>query len=239
MKVISLKTGNNTIITIRKNIFLIVILAAFMTVQAFGQEVVLDKNILIQGLAEVENVKKDNQKVIKVVMDPKVKVFDEPTFVKLKDFSFENGTIEVEVLSKFLPDAPEWARGFIGIAFRINDDNSKFENIYIRPDNGRSEDQIRRNHSVQYYAYPDFKFDRLRKEEPEKYESYADMKMNSWIKIKIVVKGAQARLYLDNNKQPSIVVLDMKHGTKGNGSIGFWVGPGTEGYFKNLKVTKL
>ncbi|MNW18128.1 hypothetical protein D3C71_2175650 [compost metagenome] len=54
--------------------------------------------------------------------------------------------------------------------------------------------------------------------------------------MKIVVKGAEARLYIDNNEQPSIVVLDMKHGSKTKGSIGFWVGPGTEGFFRNLNV---
>lgn len=193
---------------------------------------------MTKALVSFEDQISNGQNVIKVIMNPDVKIFDEPTFVKLKDFDFKNGTIEVEVLSKFLPDAPDWARGFIGVTFRINEQNSKFESIYIRPDNGRSDDQIRRNHSVQYYAYPDFKFDRLRKESPEKYESYADMEMNSWIKMKIVVKGAQAKLYLNNNEQPSIVVLDMKHGAEESGSIGFWVGPGTEGYFKNLKVTK-
>ncbi|WP_281233903.1 hypothetical protein [Flavobacterium gelatinilyticum] len=222
----------------KKNIILSAVFTVFMTAVSTGQEISLQKSKLTAGLATFENVKTGSKETIKVIMDPSVKLFDEPTFVKLNDFDFENGTIEVDVLSKFLPDAPDWARGFIGLAFRINQDNSKFESIYIRPDNGRSEDQIRRNHSVQYFAYPDFKFDLLRKEAPEKYESYADMKMDSWIKMKIVVKGSEARLYLNNNEQPSIVVLDMKHGAKNNGSIGLWVGPGTEGYFKNLKVLK-
>lgn len=222
----------------KKNIILSTVFTVFAVAFSIGQQISLQKNKLTKGLATFENVKTGNEETIKVIMDPAVKPFDEPTFIKLNDFDFENGIIEVDVLSKFLPDAPEWARGFIGVAFRINNDDSKFESIYIRPDNGRSEDQIRRNHSIQYFAYPDFKFDRLRKEEPEKYESYSDMKMNSWIRMKIVVKGQEARLYLDNNKQPSIVVLDMKHGAKTSGSIGLWVGPGTEGFFKNLKVTK-
>lgn len=208
-----------------------------VSVTAIAQNNSLHKKNLVEGLASFENVKVDGIQTIKVVMDPTIKIFDEPTFVKLKDFEFTDGIIEVDVLSKFLPDAPDWARGFIGVAFRINQDNSKFESIYIRPDNGRSSDQIRRNHSIQYYAYPDYKFDRLRRDEPEKYESYADMKLDQWIRMKIIVKGVEARLYLDDNEQPSIVVLDMKHGVKTKGSIGFWVGPGTEGFFRNLKVT--
>lgn len=221
-----------------KTTVLSILFLLFFSTLTVGQEIKLSKEKLIKALVSFEDQNSSGQNVIKVIMNPDVKIFDEPTFVKLKDFNFKNGTIEVEVLSKFLPDAPDWARGFIGVAFRINEQNSKFESIYVRPDNGRSDDQIRRNHSVQYYAYPDFKFDRLRKESPEKYESYADMEMNSWIKMRIVVKGAQAKLYLNHNDQPSIVVLDMKHGSEESGSIGFWVGPGTEGYFKNLKVMK-
>ncbi|HTQ65289.1 MAG TPA: hypothetical protein VMI12_10845, partial [Puia sp.] len=144
--------------------------------------------------AFVTETKLQERNVIKVTADTSIKTFDEPTFAKLTEMNFHDGTVEVNVLSKFLPNAPDWARGFIGIAFRINDDNSKFECIYIRPDNGRVNDQIRRNHSTQYFSYPDHKFSDFRKTDPEKYESYADMGMNEWIKMKIVVKGDHAQL---------------------------------------------
>jgi hypothetical protein len=135
-----------------------------------------------------------------------------------------------------LKDAPDFARGFIGVAFRINDSNTKYESIYIRPVNASIDDQVRRNHSIQYYAYPDYKFDRLRKESPERYEAYADMEMNKWITLRIEVKGAQARLFLDNNQQLALVVNDLKHGADSSGAIGLWVDVGTEGYFSNLKI---
>ncbi len=176
--------------------------------------------------------------VVKVIKDSTIKDVDEPTFVKIKGIDFSNGIIEVKVLSRLLKNASETARGFIGIAFRINDDNTKFESIYIRPTNGRANDQVRRNHSIQYFSYPDFKFDRLRKESPERYESYADMELNRWITMRIEVNGAQAKLFLDNNKQPSLIVNDLKHGAKTSGAIALWVDVGTEGYFKDLKITK-
>jgi hypothetical protein len=141
-------------------------------------------------------------------------------------------------LSRLLKNASPTARGFIGVAFRIDDDNSKFECIYIRPTNGRADDQVRRNHSVQYFSFPDFKFPRLRKEAPEMYESYADMGLNEWIKIKIVVKGAKAQLFLNDNKQPSLLVNDLKLGENASGALGLFVDVGTEGYFADLKVTK-
>jgi hypothetical protein len=178
----------------------------------------------------------EGKEVVRVTKDPKVQAVDEPTFAKLIDSDFRNGIIEVAVLSKLLVDAPDFARGFIGVAFRIDESNAKFEGIYIRPTNGRADDQLRRNRSTQYFSYPDFKFDRLRKESPGEYESYADMGLNKWIKIKIEVKGEKAKLYLNGSKQPVLVVNDLKHGADMSGGIGLWVDIGTDGYFTDLRV---
>jgi len=176
--------------------------------------------------------------VVKVIKSPDVIAVDEPTFAKIKGVELRNGTIEINVFSKLLLNAPELSRGFIGLAFRINANNSKFECIYIRPANGRDSTQIRRNHTVQYFSFPDYKFDRLRKETPGEYESYADMGLNEWIKLKLVIKGAQAKLFINQNKQPSLIVNDLKHGSNSSGTIGLWVDVGTEGFFSELKIYK-
>jgi hypothetical protein len=202
----------------------------------FAQSISLDKTNIEAVHVYLSTEKIMGREAIRVVKDSAVKENDEPTFVRIKGISFKNGTIEVKVLSRLLKDAPDYARGFIGVAFRINDSNTRFECIYLRPVNARVDDQVRRNHSMQYYSYPDFKFDRLRKESPEKYESYSDMEMNKWITIRIIVKGSQARLFLDNNSQPSLIVNDLKHGAAPTGTIGLWVETGTEGFFSNLKV---
>jgi len=201
-----------------------------------AQLISFDKNRIEPVKVSVSVEKWMGKEGVKVIKDSSVKEFDEPTFVKIKGLHFKNGTIEVKVLSKLMKDAPDFARGFIGIAFRINDSNTKYESIYIRPVNARVDDQVRRNHSIQYYSYPDYKFDRLRKESPERYESYSDMEMNKWITLRIEVKDAQARLFLNNNKQPSLIVNDLKHGAGSSGAIGLWVEVGTEGYFSDLKV---
>ena len=106
------------------------------------------------------------KEAIRVVKDTNVKAVDQPSFVKITDVDFRNGTIEVTVLSRLLPDAPEFARGFIGVAFHISDNNSKFECIYIRPVNGRANNQLQRNHAIQYFSFPDYDFERFRKEAP-------------------------------------------------------------------------
>ena len=180
--------------------------------------------------------KVEGKDAIRVTKDPKVTAFDEATFARLVGSDFKNGIIDVRVLSRLLENAPDFARGFIGVAFRIDESNSKFECIYIRPTNGRADDQVRRNHSTQYFSYPEFKFDRLREEAPEKYESYADMGLNEWIRIKIEVKGEKAKLYLNEGEHPVLIVNDLKHGANASGGIGLWVEVGTEGYFADLKV---
>ena len=173
---------------------------------------------------------------VRVIKDPAVKEFDEPTFAKLKEGRFKDGTIEVKVLSKLLGDAPDFARGFIGVAFRISEDNSKFECLYLRPTNGRADQQLRRNRSIQYFSFPDFKFERLRREASGEYESYADMGLNEWIDVKIEVKGAQAKLFVNGRQQPALIVNDLKHGPDASGAIGLWVDLGTEGYFSDLRI---
>lgn len=180
--------------------------------------------------------KMDGEKVVRVVKNPAVKKIDEPNFVRIDHLNLTNGIIEVKVLSRILADASDFARGFIGIAFHINDSNSNFESIYIRPLNARVEDQIRRNRSIKYFLYPDYKYQRLRKEFQNKYESYADMALNEWIQLRLEVQGQKAKLYINNNKQPSLIVNDLKLGSDEAGAIGLFVDVGTEGYFKDLKV---
>lgn len=220
----------------KKTATLTLIIASLAVTDILAQSIGLNTDQLQAVGVSMSLQKITGKSAVRVVKDSAIKADDEATFVKVKGHEFKDGTIEVMVLSKLRPDAPAHARGFIGVAFRINDDNSKFECIYIRPANGRADDQVRRNHSIQYFSYPDFKFSRLRNEFPEKYESYADMVLNEWIKMKIVVKGTLAKLYLNENREPSLIVNDLKHGEGLAGSIGLFVDVGTEGYFTDLKI---
>jgi len=156
------------------------------------------------------------------------------SYAIVKGSQFRNGTIEVDLAGRPAANAGAAARGFIGIAFRLQ--GNRYEYIYLRPTNGRADDQVRRNHSTQYGAQPDFDYDRLRKESPEKYESYADLEPGVWTKYRIVVDGTKARLYVNGAPQPCLIVNDMKHGDS-EGAVALWVGPGTEGYFADLKIT--
>lgn len=161
----------------------------------------------------------------------------ELSHAKIRNLRFHNGTIELELAAKPLATAGEAARGFVGIAFRMADDDSKFECIYLRPTNGRAEDQVRRNHSVQYVSYPDYPWNRSRKETPEKYEAYVDLVAGEWTKVRIEVQGEKARLYVHGATQPTLIVNDLKHGPDQEGAVGLWIGYGTDAHFANLVIT--
>ncbi|HEV8133603.1 MAG TPA: hypothetical protein VGP85_02955, partial [Pyrinomonadaceae bacterium] len=100
---------------------------------------------------------------------------DEGRLAVLSNTDFQDGTIEVDLTGAPLPNASEGARGFVGLAFRVAPDQSHFECIYLRPTNGRADDQVRRNHSVQYISIPGFPWPFMRKNFPEKYETYVDL----------------------------------------------------------------
>jgi hypothetical protein len=151
----------------------------------------------------------------------------------LPNTDFTDGTIEVELSGETGPKASDAARGFVGIAFRVQGEK-QYEAFYLRPTNGRADDQVRRNHSAQYVSHPDFPWFR-RKEFPEKYESYVDLVPGEWTKVRVEVKGKTAKLFVHGATQPTLIINDLKHGVS-KGSIALWLGPGTVARFANLQV---
>ncbi|MEJ5146462.1 family 16 glycoside hydrolase [Sphingobacterium sp. MYb388] len=212
------------------------VFTVFSMTKATAQQIRLDEDRLtaVQTSMSITHIK--GQKAVRVVKSAAVKEDDEATYVKINDFNFKNGVIEV--LSRLLPDAPAHARGFIGLAFRINEDDSKFESIYVRPTNSTADDQLRRNRTIQYFSYPNFKFTHSRATAPGQYESYAPIALDEWIKLKIEVNGDQAKLFINGSKQPYLIVNDLKMGADQSGSLGLFVDIGTEGFFRNLKVSQ-
>jgi hypothetical protein len=154
----------------------------------------------------------------------------------LEGLEFSNGVIEAEVAGEPAPGAGQGARGFVGIAFRLQADRKTYDVFYLRPTNGRAEDQERRNHAVQYISHPAWTWDRLRREAPSRYEAYVDLVPEEWTKIRIEVSGARARLYVHDNEQPTLIVNDVKSGASAKGALALWLGPGTVAHFRNLTV---
>jgi len=156
---------------------------------------------------------------------------------RVDGLEFSSGVIEVELAGAPAPGTSAGARGFVGIAFRLQDDNKTYDAFYLRPTNGRAEDQERRNHATQYISHPAWTWSRLRQETPSRYESYVDLLPDTWTKIRIEVRGAQARLYVHDQQQPALIVNDVKSGASGKGAVALWIGPGTVAHFRHLTVT--
>jgi hypothetical protein len=154
-------------------------------------------------------------------------------FAMVRGIELHNGIVDVDVAGMPAKGAAESARGFIGVAFRMA--NDRFECIYVRPTNGRASDQLRRNHTTQYVSFPEWPWERLRQESPGVYESYTDMASGEWTHLRIVVAGTEASLYVGGAKQPCLLIHDLKRGDS-SGGLALWIGPGTEGYFRNLTV---
>jgi hypothetical protein len=186
---------------------------------------------LTPNRVRLASVEYKGKKAVKVTEDGEVA--NGEAYAIVKGMEFRNGSIEVDLAGEPAKSAGAGARGFIGVAFRLQD--GKFEYIYLRPTNGRADDQVRRNHSTQYSSHPDFDFARLRKESPEKYESYVDLEPGVWTRVRIAVQGTTAKLFVHGAPQPALIVNDLKRGDV-SGGVALWIGPGTDGYFTGLSI---
>ena len=169
---------------------------------------------------------------------PGVDFIDQPTFVQIPA-RFTTGRISVDIASRVLPDAPELARGFAGIAYHIGSgEKPPFEAVYIRPANGWSVAPIegpRRNRAVQYFAYPDWPFDRLRDERPDGgYEAGADIRPDTWIQLAVTVRATSLKIEIDD-----ATVLEVAHTLAEpiTGPVGLFVDIGTDAHFSNLTIS--
>jgi hypothetical protein len=159
-------------------------------------------------------------------------------FALLPGTDFQDGTIEADIALKITTPPGVRMPGFVGIAFRARPDASGYELFYLRPGNSISDDQAMRNHSVQYVSPPNSDWYKLRREWPWVYEAYADLKLETWTKVRIEVKGRSASLYLNGSANPSLVVDGLK-GQDLRGGVALWNSEGEEAYFSNVRITNL
>jgi len=150
---------------------------------------------------------------------------------------FAHGTIEVDLAGEPGPGASGGARGFVGVAFRVQPDHRTYDCFYLRPTNGRADDQERRNRTAQYISHPEHTWFALREKTPGRYESYVDIAPAAWIRVRIEVDGAKARLFVNGAEQPTLLVNDVKTGPDARGRVALWFEGSTIAHFANLKIT--
>ena len=133
---------------------------------------------------------------------PGVDYVDMPTFVIIPA-SFTDGTIEVDILSRLNGKGPADARAFAGLAYRVAADGDHFEAVYLRPLNGQKTNppSPRDQRAIQYFAYPDWKFDRLREQYPDgDYEAGADIGPDEWITLKLDIDDTRLTATINGTK---------------------------------------
>ena len=180
----------------------------------------------------------DGEQLIRVVKPEENIEPDVPTYARLVGSDFHDGTIEVDVRARLMHWADIDCRGFIGFVFRASEEDDRFESFYVRPRNGRScTEPQRRIHTMQYFSYPGYTFAYFRERGIADFEAKADIEMDEWIHLKADIKGAGATFYVDDMETPALVVPKMFGDANMRGGVGLYVDNGTEGNFKNFKVT--
>jgi hypothetical protein len=148
----------------------------------------------------------------------------------LKGVDFANGAIEFDVKGKDVQ-----GQSFVGVAFH-GVDGTTYDGIYFRPFNFKTEDQARRIRAVQYISHPVNTWQKLRAEQPGKYEKGVNPvpDPNGWFHARVVVASPKVSVFVDGAKEPCLVVDQLSDRKKG--LLGLWVGNTAGGDFANLRI---
>jgi len=146
----------------------------------------------------------------------------------LEDIEFDKGTIEIELKGENKP-----GKSFIGIAFNIQN-NQTYEVIYFRPFNFVAEEQIRKDHMVQYIFHPEFTWRKLRDERTGEFEDEipGPPNPNDWFKVIIKITNKKIEVYVNEISEP-VLYVDRLTSPKSK-KIGIWAGYGSSGRYRNL-----
>ncbi len=149
----------------------------------------------------------------------------------LDGVDFENGTIEVTIRGKNVPQ-----RSFVGVAFRGLDDET-YDAVYFRPFNFLADNALSRSHHVQYISHPVFTWSKLREEHTGVYENEIldPPDPDGFFKARIEIDKPEIRVYVNDRSDPCLVVNELSDRT--GGRVGLWMGNGSDGAFASLILT--
>lgn len=149
-----------------------------------------------------------------------------------KEIEFSEGEIEIDIKGE-----NKEQQSFVGIAFRVVDATTH-DAVYFRPFNFKSNDPVKRAHAVQYVSHPKYQWKTLREETPGRYENSVRPvpDPNGWFHARIAVAKRTVSVYVDNAKDPCLVVHELSE--RKGGKVGLWIGDGSGGAFANLKITR-
>jgi len=150
--------------------------------------------------------------------------------VLFEDALVGEGVIEVDLRGKDVAQ-----QSFLGIAFHMVDWTT-FDAVYFRPFNFRAADKERRSHAVQYVSHPANTWQKLRSEQPGRFEGAIEPPPdpNAWFHARIVLARGKVEVFVNRAAAPSLIVDDL--GGRRSGAVGLFVGNGSDGAFSNLRI---
>ncbi|HWS99879.1 MAG TPA: family 16 glycoside hydrolase [Pyrinomonadaceae bacterium] len=141
----------------------------------------------------------------------------------VRDTKFKNGVIEFDI-------AFTGERGFMGAVWRLQDFEN-YEEFYLRPHQSGNPDanqyQPVFNGQAAWQLYYGESYSA-----PTRYDN------NQWTRVRIVVSGNRAEIYIKDTETPALVVRELKRETR-EGRVGLTVGNFAPAYFSNFNVTAM
>jgi hypothetical protein len=136
----------------------------------------------------------------------------------LRDFTMRDGVVDVDV-------ATPASRGFFGIQFRIDGNNAEW--VYLRQHKSGAPDAMQYTPvlgtGLNWQIYNGRGF-----------TGAVDIPREAWFHLRLVIAGAQARLYVKDMEKPALVIDDLKSGIQ-KGQLALAVLTGAT-YFSNFEV---
>ena len=172
---------------------------------------------------------KDGKSVVRLYPKGGNKKGSNISMALLESLQFANGTIEVDLRGRGKEQA-----SFLGVAFGVADGKT-CEAVYFRPFRFQSNDPVQRTHAVQYIASPDHPWEKLRVQAPGAYESAVNPIPDpaAWFHVRIQVEKKKVSVFVNDAKEPCLVVERIRGREKGR--VGLWV-DSQPGYFADLKI---
>ena len=146
----------------------------------------------------------------------------------VQNLKFSEGTLEID-----LRGAGKQEASFLGLAFGVADAKT-FEAVYFRPFRFSDDDPDARSHAVQYVAWPEYTWEKLRKEKPGVYEAAIQPVPDpaGWFHVRLAVTKQNVSVSVDGSRQPCLVIDRLGHR---EGDVGLWV-DSMPGAFRNLRI---
>jgi hypothetical protein len=157
---------------------------------------------------------------------------DLPTFIALPIW-FEDGTIEVDVLSRHHDSPSDRAQALAGFAYRICCDTSRFDAVEVRPLNGTATTlpSPRTRRVAQFFARPEWPFDKLWPQ--ESWDWREDTVPDFWTRLTLQIDGTRLTALVDGVQ---VLVIPVVKAAATRGYLGLFVDVGTEAFFANLRI---